>query len=73
MTGADLPVLVIGATRDDLARTVLAVAAMHEPGPHGRCPHCQPRRWRRPTGPCPTHRLVTAELTTLGPPSWRSA
>ncbi|HEX5494345.1 MAG TPA: hypothetical protein VFX70_07220 [Mycobacteriales bacterium] len=73
---SDLPILVAGAHHDDLARTVLAIAAMHEPEPGGHCRWCQPQaRWwrRRPAGPCRTHRVIVAELRTIGRPRWMSA
>ncbi|HEX5497136.1 MAG TPA: hypothetical protein VFX70_21445 [Mycobacteriales bacterium] len=72
----DLEVLLAGADHTELARTVLAVAAMHEPGTHGRCRYCQSRRWpwsRRPRGHCPTRRVIVAELRTGRPPKWMPA
>ncbi|HEX5495577.1 MAG TPA: hypothetical protein VFX70_13490 [Mycobacteriales bacterium] len=56
-----------------LARTIMALAAMHEPGPDGRCRWCRShRRWRRRRrpGPCRTWRVIRAELRTGGPPRW---
>ncbi|HEX5493074.1 MAG TPA: hypothetical protein VFX70_00685 [Mycobacteriales bacterium] len=74
---ADLSVLVAGADRDELARVVRAVAAMHEPDRSERCRWCHPpARWwrrRRPDRPCTTRRVIVAELSTNGPPRWRSA
>ncbi|HEX5496541.1 MAG TPA: hypothetical protein VFX70_18420 [Mycobacteriales bacterium] len=76
MTGPDLLVLLAGADREELARTVRAVAAMHEPGRSGRCRYCQRRAgwwWRRGPGSCQTSRVIVAELTTNGRPRWMPA
>ncbi|HEX5496868.1 MAG TPA: hypothetical protein VFX70_20090 [Mycobacteriales bacterium] len=74
----DLPVLLAGADQTELSRTVLAVAAMHEPGADGRCRYCRPGRtrrlwWRRPAAECPTRRVIIAELRTRTGPHWTSA
>jgi hypothetical protein len=67
---------IVDAAPEVLGRTVLAVAALHEPGPEGYCPvcaECRPRRWRwwrkAPRYPCPTRRAMAAELyaTPAGP------
>ena len=67
---------IVDAAPEVLGRTVLAVAALHEPGPEGYCPvcaECRPRRWRwwrkAPGYPCPTRRAMAAELyaTPAGP------
>ena len=69
---------IVNAAPEVLGRTVLAVAALHEPGPEGYClvcAECRPRRWRwrwwrkAPGYPCPTRRAMAAELyaTPAGP------
>lgn len=73
---SDVAALVADATPTVLGRTVLAVAAMHEPNECGRCPWCHPAaRWwrRRPSGPCRTRRVIVAELRTGVGPHWVSA
>lgn len=63
----DVAALLADAPPHVWGRTVLAVAAMHEPYPDGRCRWCRPdRRWwrvrRRPVGDCRTRRVILAEL-----------
>ena len=67
---------IVDASPEVLGRTVLAVAALHEPGPGGYClvcVECRPHRWRwwrkEPGCPCPTRRAMAAELyaTPAGP------
>ncbi|HEY9388321.1 MAG TPA: hypothetical protein VIR27_00965 [Mycobacteriales bacterium] len=67
-----LPDLLAAAPPEVLGRVVLSVAVMHQADIRGRCPWCQPQRrrrwWRRgpqpfgPAGPCPTRRMLVAEL-----------
>ncbi|HEY9471973.1 MAG TPA: hypothetical protein VIQ76_20395 [Propionibacteriaceae bacterium] len=68
--------VIVDAPPEVLGRAVLAVAALHEPGPEGYClvcAECRPRRWRwwrkAPEYPCPTRRAMAAELyaTPAGP------
>lgn len=81
---ADLAGLLAGARPETWGRTVLAVAAMHEPDQHGHCrycrpdPHDRPRWWRRrqrgPVQPCPTRRMLLAEVIAEPPaPQWTPA
>jgi hypothetical protein len=63
-----LPCLIADAEPAVLGRTVLAVAAMHEPDEQGRCRVCAPRRpwwrwWSRDRGgACPTRRVLWSTL-----------
>lgn len=69
-TVADVPQLLAEADPAVLARTVLSLAAMHEPDRSGRCRYCRPTQWgwwRRTTHPCPTRRVMVAELRTATP------
>lgn len=72
-----LPGLLAEADSVVLGRTVMAVAAMHESDRDGRCRYCRPRRWRWWRGtadPCPTRRVLAAELVAARPaPPWMSA
>ncbi len=77
----DLAGLVISAPPEVWGRTVLAVAAMHEPDVRGRCRYCRPGRrrrwhWRRygTCDPCPTRRLLLVEIgATRSGPEWTAA
>ncbi|HEX5495985.1 MAG TPA: hypothetical protein VFX70_15560 [Mycobacteriales bacterium] len=79
----DLAGLLAGAPPEAWGRTVLAVAAMHEPDEHGQCRYCRPdpadrprwRWWKRPAArPCPTRRMLLAEAATFPPePRWTPA
>lgn len=67
--GERLPQLLAESPTVVLERTVLAVAAMHDVDEHGHCrvcAECRPRRWRwwrrSPNYPCPTRRVMWAEL-----------
>lgn len=75
-TPDEVAVRVAEAPPHVLGRTVLAVAAMHEPDDRGRCRRC-PRqyrlRWWRPGTPYPTWRVIVAELRTGAGPHWVSA
>lgn len=68
--GGELPDLIALAAPETLGRVVLAIAAMHERDEHGRCRQCPPHRpsrwrwWRRSSQPCPTWRVMRAELLT---------
>ncbi|HEX5494181.1 MAG TPA: hypothetical protein VFX70_06355 [Mycobacteriales bacterium] len=69
-----------GAPVEVWGRLVLAVAAMHEPDGTGRCRYCRPdrHRWpwwrRRPARPCPTRRMLLAEVIAEPPaPHWTPA
>lgn len=65
-----LPFLIADAEPAVLGRTVLAVAAMHEPDEHGRCRICSTRwRWRRSRGEswCSTRRMLWATLVGSQP------
>lgn len=65
-----LPGLLAEADPVVLGRTVMAVAAMHEADRDGRCRYCRPSRWRwwRHTAyPCPTRRVMAAELVVSPP------
>ncbi|HEX5493858.1 MAG TPA: hypothetical protein VFX70_04700 [Mycobacteriales bacterium] len=74
-----LPGLLAEADPAVLGRTVLALAAMHEAARDGRCRYCRPHqrrwwRWRGSADPCPTRRVLAAELLTSPPASrWTSA
>lgn len=79
-----LPELIAEAMPEVLGRLVLAVAAQHDPGGRGWClvcVGCRPRRWgwwrgRRPGRggePCPTQRLLWAELHAATGPQFTSA
>lgn len=68
---AEVQAEVAEADQITLARAIMAVAAMHEPGPDGECRWCRSRRrWRRRPGPCRTWRVIRAELRTGGRPHW---
>ncbi|HEY9475354.1 MAG TPA: hypothetical protein VIS06_16090 [Mycobacteriales bacterium] len=77
----DLGALLADAPPEVLARLVLSVAVMHRPDGQGRCLRCQRTRhrwvwwWRGPSGPCPTLRLLVAELRTarMAEPRWTPA
>lgn len=74
-----LPLLLAEADPVALSRTVMAVAAMHEPDATGRCPWCtrhRPAGWRRgrrATVQCQTRRVIVAELSTAASPHWAPA
>lgn len=60
-----LPCLIADAEPAVLGRTVLALAAMHEPDENGRCRVCSTRwRWRRSRREawCSTRRMLWATL-----------
>lgn len=66
-TDPDLGGLLAGCRPEVWGRGVLAVAAMHEPDRTGRCRFCRPERrgwrwWRWDAGPCPTRRMLLAEV-----------
>ncbi|HEY9474889.1 MAG TPA: hypothetical protein VIS06_13680 [Mycobacteriales bacterium] len=76
----DLTGLLAEAPPEAWGRTVLAVAAMHEPDGSGRCRYCRPDRrgwrwWRRPPArPCPTQRMLLTGITAVdGGPRWTAA
>lgn len=68
-----LPFLIADAEPAVLGRTVLAVAAMHEPDEYGRCRVCSGhRRWRlrwrsRGESWCSTRRMLWATLVQSHP------
>lgn len=66
-----LPSLIADAEPAALGRTVLAVAAMHEPDERGRCRVCGTRwRWRRAARGqswCSTRRMLWATLVGSQP------
>jgi hypothetical protein len=63
-----LPFLIADAEPVVLGRTVLAVAAMHEPDENGRCRICSTHRWwplrlrSRDESWCSTRRMLWATL-----------
>lgn len=72
--------MIAEAPPEVLGRAMLAVAALHEDGPDGRCPvcaECRPRRWRwwrrSPGHPCPTRRAMVTELTAVTGPKFTAA
>ncbi|HEX5495707.1 MAG TPA: hypothetical protein VFX70_14140 [Mycobacteriales bacterium] len=68
--------LLAGADPVAVSRTVMSLAAMHEPDRSGRCRYCRAGRWlwwRRTGYPCPTRRVLVAELRTAVPVRWTPA
>jgi hypothetical protein len=72
--------LIAEAPPEVLGRAMLAVAALPEDGPDGRCPvcaECRPRGWRwwrrSPGYPCPTRRVMVTELTAVTGPKFTAA
>ena len=78
MTAEDLAALLAETPVEVLGAVVLAVAGLHQADRTGRCQWCQPkRRWwqRRSSGPCPTMRMMLAELRASrdAAPHWTPA
>lgn len=77
---ADIAALTADTDAPALSRTLLAVAAMHEPDHRGRCRWCRPdiggwRWWQRAGCPCPTRRVIDAHLAAAAQaePRWTPA